>query len=967
MARILAAIVLAIAGSISLSVGALGLGEIDLKSDLNQPFSAEISVVSEVSGELEALNVAIASVETFEQFGLERAAFLADFDFTVINNGDAGVVQITSRRPVVEPFVTLLLNVSWPQGRLLREYTVLLDPPIFATESVEAAVATPTAGPSTVTLRAEPLPARSTGTNSPRAAQVVQQPADIVRAGDAYGPVQRKETLWSIAGNMLGESTSVSRNQMMLAIYRVNPEAFAGNINRLKAGMILRVPTADDVALSISAAKAEVQRQNTEWQSDAGRDESLGGRLRLVPPADRDSEVAPGVQVDAGNGRSVTGDDRVELQGRVSQLESELVESQRQLQVRDQELQALQQQLADISRQFDAASLSGEPEPGSQSDIPAVALAEPSGDGIDVPSLAEDTPAEQQAVLAGDQAATPVDVTPAPIEREDESFLGGLLTNPLVYISLAIVLLLAWLITRNRSKSSESLRSQWEDLEEDFSADVQADVQSESTRHLEAQPQGDEAFVVEEGLPGETGDEDTNETFAGEPSEEWGGLTEEDETPLERTISTDSAVNLDQADPIAEADFHMAYGLYDQAADLLTQALQSKPQRNDLRVKLLEVYFFWENREGFMREAAALHQQIDDAADPDWNKVLILGKQICPDEVLFAGEAAVIGTTDSDDLDFNDGRGSEAIDIVFEDDSAGSVDLDLDLGGDDQAGGSDLLDFAFGAEDEGNNQEMMSGEAPTLEALTMDSADADSTIETPTMESPVMDDSFDGASTVETPTLESPVINDLSDSSSELLHGSPEEDAPTNSGSADEIKLEDLDIDLELSDLDDVDGGGSEFAADTLEFVASKLDQQFDESFDVDSGEVGSPDELAVDESDAIENLAEPQAGDTVEQPEFNVHQDTAEQPAFKAVEDKFVDDIGAPSSDESLTDQVEGSDGVIGSVTMTEVDTKLDLAQAYIDMGDPDNASSILEEVLDEAEEEQRQKAQKLLDDLAH
>ncbi|MDP7153867.1 MAG: hypothetical protein QF897_05410, partial [Gammaproteobacteria bacterium] len=133
MARILAAIVLAIAGSISLSVGALGLGEIDLKSDLNQPFSAEISVVSEVSGELEALNVAIASVETFEQFGLERAAFLADFDFTVINNGDAGVVQITSRRPVVEPFVTLFLYVSWPQGRLLRAYTVLLDTPIFAT------------------------------------------------------------------------------------------------------------------------------------------------------------------------------------------------------------------------------------------------------------------------------------------------------------------------------------------------------------------------------------------------------------------------------------------------------------------------------------------------------------------------------------------------------------------------------------------------------------------------------------------------------------------------------------------------------------------------------------------------------------------------------------------------------------------------------------------------------------------
>ena len=964
MARILAAIVLAIAGSISLSAGALGLGEIDLKSALNQPFNAEISVVSEAPDELEALNVVIASVETFEQFGLDRAAFLTDFEFSVVNSGGAGMVQITSRRPIVEPFVTLLLKVSWPQGRLLREYTVLLDPPVFATESVKSAVATPTAGPSTSTPREELVPAKSTGIIQPQAAQPVEQPVGIAQAGGTYGPVQRNDTLWSIAGKMMGESTVVSRNQMMLAIYQANPEAFAGNINRLKAGMILRVPTADDLVLGTSDATAEVQRQNKEWQGDAGRDEAQGGRLRLVPPPDRDSEAAPGVQVDAGEGQSATGDGEDALQGRVSQLESDLVESQRQLQVRDQELQALQQQLAEISRQSDAASVSSEPEPGSEIDTPAMYSAQPPRDSVAAPALAEDTPVEQETVPAGDQAAAPIDVTPVPIEREDESFLGALFTNPLVYISLAIVLLLAWVVARNRSKSAESLADQWEGLDEE----VPEEAEHEAATRLQARPPEGETFVVEESPQGEATDEGSIETFTGEPSEEWGGLIEEGETPLERTISTDSAVNLDQADPIAEADFHMAYGLYDQAADLLTRVLESEPERKDLRVKLLEVFFIWENQDGFLQEAGTLQQQINDATDPDWNKVLIMGKQICPDEALFAGEAAPVSMSEGVDLDFSEGGDSEVIDIVFDDDSASSIDLDfgdadesldLDLAGDDQDGGSDLLDFDIGAEDEDDDVEM-SGETPTMETPTLEAPamddDSASTMESPTLESPVMDD--DSASTMETPTIESPI-------------GAWDEGSLTDSGQADEIKLDDLDVDL--SSLDDVDSGESEFAA-------ADQDQQPDELFDVGSDDVSSLDELAADESDAIEDFAELQTGDTVEQPSVSV-QDTAEQPelnvqdtveqpvgqpALKAVDDDFVHEIGEPLIDDNITDQVEGVGGDLETATMTEVDTKLDLARAYIDMGDPGGARSILDEVLEEADEGQRQEAQKLLDDLA-
>ena len=106
--------------------------------------------------------------------------------------------------------------------------------------------------------------------------------------------------------------------------------------------------------------------------------------------------------------------------------------------------------------------------------------------------------------------------------------------------------------------------------------------------------------------------------------------TSDAETPLERTISTEGAVELDQADVVAEADFHMAYGLYDQAAELLMRALRDSPDRRDLRLKLLEVYFIWENKSAFLKEAQTFQRQLKGAADPDWNKVVIMGKQICP-------------------------------------------------------------------------------------------------------------------------------------------------------------------------------------------------------------------------------------------------------------------------------------------------------------------------------------------------
>ena len=104
-------------------------------------------------------------------------------------------------------------------------------------------------------------------------------------------------------------------------------------------------------------------------------------------------------------------------------------------------------------------------------------------------------------------------------------------------------------------------------------------------------------------------------------------------------MSSESAVNLDQGDPLAEADFHMAYGLYDQAADLVRIALEREPDRRDLRLKLLEIYFVWGNKDAFLQTAKGLEATRDRAPAGEWDKIVIMGKQICPDEPMFASTA----------------------------------------------------------------------------------------------------------------------------------------------------------------------------------------------------------------------------------------------------------------------------------------------------------------------------------------
>ncbi len=1011
MPRFLAALIIFIAGWAPAAVLALSLGDIDLKSALNQPFVAEIPVSAETADELAALRVDMAASGTFQQYGLDRAAFLGDFDFEVIGQGASRVVRITSREAVVEPFVTLLLEIRWPQGRLLREYTVLLDPPVFAAEQVAPAVQAPAAGPvPTRVVRPATSPPEST---VPAASQVAPAPTVPGIPAGSYGPVKRAETLWAIAGRY-GPSAGVNRNQMMLAIYRVNPEAFIGNINRLKAGMILRIPDAEVLRqLSQREATAEVRRQNQAWRGGVVEDP---GRLRLVPPPEvaDDPDITPAV-APAGSGRTAaevgTAQIIESLRKEVGQLEQELADSRGLIALRDRELQALQEQ---------AATRAGQPEP---------AVIEP---GVTEPAV--DEPVAETPVVEPDEPAPSrpdvVVTTPA----AEPPLMGGLFTNIWFYVALGGLLVLGLFIVRRRATEVDTPPwSKFED-EDESSARISGDAAAETTQQLSShKPDGDDSFVVEESVASELTDE-AQVPFRPDPESvvaDFADDREEPETPLERTISTDSAVNLDETDPIAEADFHMAYGLYDQAADLLSNALNAEPENKDLRLKLIEVYFIWENQGGFLREAQALHSRLESPSDPDWNKILIMGKQICPDEDLFAASPASPG--DAGDMDFALGEDltsmqDDVIDFSFpEDDDEG---LDFDLGGDSEEADSSLIDFNISTEDEAATLAAEDGmveaatiespiepptgdvtmESPTLESASLDATmespieppTGEPTMETPTIESPSLDATMEspieppsGESTMETPTIESP----LGDWGKE--EADPEEVDAAGVDQTAEIDLDDLGLDLSgLADAAEGDAldqtGSPELHAETLRLDADSLEVFDDDTLSHQIAEgtftgAGKSDGNDLDETLVAESnidvtaehpafgdtVEQPSGGDTVEQP--SIDGEEAEPPAVASTSSDDVEvvaeaagtsagidfEIGETFADSDDTTSVVSTTDKIDDVTMTEAGTKLDLARAYIDMGDPDGARSILNEVLEEAGGDQRQEAQKLLDDL--
>jgi pilus assembly protein FimV len=651
----------------SSKVFALGLGDIEITSVLNNPLKAVVELTSATDAELGELKVSIASSEAFARVGVARTRILNDFSFTVERSPSGKpIIRISTTEPVREAFLEFLLEVVWSKGRLVRQYTVLVDPPYTMPVTPVAPRPPVTPAPPAVPpeVRVQPaapppqVPRQVRPAPAPPPPVAVAPAPERATTTDQYGPVRRSETLWDIA-KQLRPGDDVSMQQMMLALQRANPEAFIdNNINNLRAGAVLRVPDRDELlSLNHSDSMREARRQYDEWRAaraaktaavqeaaaepvpEAAPEPVTETRLQLVAPeadaivgaADtseaevlaepkegpEDAPAGSEIQQQLALATEEAEAERAqseELQSRVSKLEEQVEAMKRLLELKDAQLASMQNRLGQEEEAPPAAATGPEAEPLAAADeAPAVAEQEP-------PVLpdAESTPAEEQALVvetledAGDTGM------PARL-------LDRLLDNPvLTALGVLAALVLGgflWASTRQRKNDDifghePTMKSQLADL------------------------------------PGERRHEPV--VAAVEVMEQE---TDEEATGQVEAAATHAMPDADMSGaPLTEADVYIAYGRFEQAEDVIKGALQDQPGDPELTAKLLEIYRVSGNTEAFNQLAADFREAVGEDS-PLWKKVAVMGYELSPDEDLYrdAGDSkpvrdAAVDLVDTEEL-----------------------------------------------------------------------------------------------------------------------------------------------------------------------------------------------------------------------------------------------------------------------------------------------------------------------------
>ena len=404
-------LLLALASS---SAMALGLGDIRVLSKPGQPLLAEIPVISADPAELQNLRVALASPVTFARVGLERpAGLVSELQFELTRNAQGrAVVRVSTTAPVTTPSLNFLIEADWGQGRLVREYSALVDAPDSALAVAEPEIVAPAGAMSNAIVRepepkpaaalplaaapvadakpsrTAPVPPRNSTPRAPAPAAMPAPPAAVAANGGIT--VQRGQTLSQLAGAVAREQ-GINRNQAMIALLRANPEAFIrGNVNLLKQGAVLRSPTGDTPApIDANEAAAIVREHAAQWrQSRAAIPQpassgvaagpgpatapaaAAGARLEIAPAvAATDHNAGTTTGTAAGSEGDMLGNEQLrqakedvatrdaeiqELRGRVTELEKLQKQQQSLIAMKDSDLAAAQQRLGQAPAARDA-------------------------------------------------------------------------------------------------------------------------------------------------------------------------------------------------------------------------------------------------------------------------------------------------------------------------------------------------------------------------------------------------------------------------------------------------------------------------------------------------------------------------------------------------------------------------------------------------------------------------------------
>jgi pilus assembly protein FimV len=784
----------------------------------------------------------------------------------------------------------------------------------------------------------------------------------------------------------------------MVAIYQANPAAFDRNMNLLRSGAVLRLPDNGTVAaISGATAIAEVRRQYAAWRGGAQQAGSAGsgpGRLRLVAPP----EGGAGASASATTAGASAGDVKA-LQAQVQSLQTQLSDEHRLLQLKDTQLAHMQAQLAGKPAEQGApaesppAAAAANPPPAANS-TPA-AEANPPASATPAPAEAPpSTPAPPPAAAAAPPQHVPTPAPqvahhpatkPAPFKATSGPSLFDTLAHYWWAIGLLVLALIGFLVSRAwRSRRQSDLDDSLGRLAAAGSAPSPYTRLEPSTGDTASMrpvaAEQDNAFVVEE-----TGTHERPKFAAAAAP-----VAAKHVTTGDQTISSETAVNLDQGDPLAEADFHMAYGLYDQAADLIRIAIGREPERRDLKLKLLEVFFVWGNKEQFLHTARELAETRAEAAPGEWEKIVIMGKQLAPEDPLFAGGAAVSGAASAGvDLDLAGGQGG--ID--------GGLDFDVASGRTGQhAQGLDLdIGSALGEGETAVTVEQPGTATDRNMALTdthfVDNATGSTREMTATMPGGDEVPGEFGTELLEGPTIEQPALYVSEQPTirqkveTALKQGGGEQTA--------ELAIDDLGLDLGAFEAAENPGEAAEASPEGPTLVAGLDDhsRRIIEEAEHRSAEpspepTGTTNAWQIDESEleavlsdddgrknghdggATSRLAALDAGSV--DYEIGGAEPEAQEHAGHATNGSGLDlDVGTatvPDVAFTATQKLSAEDLALPDlepVTMSEVGTKLDLARAYMDMGDPEGARNILEEVMHEGSTAQRQEAERLMESL--
>lgn len=667
---------------------ALGLEEIEVSSGLNQRLLATIPLTEITADDLETISVAVAPNEAFERAGIERADYLTSLDFQIKNDRGQPRVVVSSSQIAREPVLSLLVQARWRGGKILRDYTILLDPavtvaaPIAPVETLSPAAATvnpvevspptpvpaaavaPSQGPKASPTRiiaaeeafyqppgevhATPQKPGSTTVKAPMASATSASSFDS--ATGSYGPVLAKETLWSIA-TKLRANGKLSMDQVLLAVSEANPQAIQRGTT-VNKGAILRIPSVERMqATSPELATKRLAELRTDVLSPA---QPAAAVTPQVAVAVKESAPAPSAKP----------------QG---------------------ELPPVLAAATKPAPTTAATALTVETVPVKPVE-PAAASA------VAEPAAAEPAAAAVEPVVAPDQPAAPATASlaqPLPDAALDDNPPVELFQS----LALAVVLLLfvaaALLLARRRRKSNVTT-SHFADLAaphgrpsaavtapdpfgdtsrfsgtKTLSATAQA---MDSTQQLGRQQSTQKMAVQSSDFGATLVLEPQMMAALKDPTQS--SAVDSKHTDFDRTMQVDVDtlhIDLNDNDPLAEADFHLAYGLYDEAILLLQTAVAQKPARLELQAKLAETYFAAGRPIEFQEIAETLQHQLTPA---EWGKLAIMGAQICPDAALFQS-VAVDGLVPDADFDLAFGE-PEPLPAIPEPKDPAVIDFDID-------------------------------------------------------------------------------------------------------------------------------------------------------------------------------------------------------------------------------------------------------------------------------------------------